>query len=185
MTEEHPPDETPLGMARFGPGIGEQQEGARDRTIGQPIHQVAGIIGPDADVGNVLAFNLAQQGRDAVAIDLATDHECFGIAQGLPGEMLAGAETDFEPARGGHRSRGIESEPRKQRLHQALLARAKAPADAPAVKIPWSWTLRRAARVFVVRRSPAQWRAAFRLSTRSRRSQEKPPSGSGLRPKWP
>src|SRR3546814_6156972 len=103
-------------------------------------------------------------------------------------KMLAAAESHFEPeiaGRTAEQPRGIEPPAPRQnntRLRQqfgegAPAPRPEGPAATPSVERP-ARTLRRCS-------AGNQVSAALSGSTRSVRSQEKPPSGSGARPKWP
>ena len=103
---------------------------------------------------------------------------------GLRGEMLAAAEADLEPERsarvreGRERIARIDAQPRQKRADQLVLRRPQPLALAAAVE--------RARGVAPGRGRPVRQDSAERsVSTRSVRSHEKPPSASGLRPKWP
>jgi hypothetical protein len=100
--------------------------------------------------------------------------------------MLAGAEPDFEPDRATRgaeegtdvettRFRNIYCQLRQRCVDAGLLPRAQRPPAAPAEDV--LTTLRLAA--------GASQKARRNSSARSSLSQEKPPSGSGGRPKWP
>jgi len=91
------------------------------------------------------------------------------------GQMLATAETDLQPARlgrPGQRIGQIDAQPGQQRFGQRQMMTAQGFAPAPPVKLE-AWRLAR------------HFTAALSAFTRSVFSQEKPPSFSGLRPKWP
>ena len=111
----------------------------------------------------------------------------------LPRQMLAGAEADLEPiaALGGAEQRRrverrggrqIDRQTRQRLVEQTLLGGAQRPAAPAAVEalvdaaLGWSGGRPGAG---------AQANAARSGVTRSVRSQLKPPSGSGARPKWP
>ena len=102
---------------------------------------------------------------------------------GLRGEMLAAAEADLEPERsarvreGRERIARIDAQPRQKRAEQLVLRRPQPLALAAAVE--------RARGVARPGRPVRQDSAERSVSTRSVRSHEKPPSASGLRPKWP
>ena len=103
---------------------------------------------------------------------------------GLRGEMLAAAEADLEPERSARvrerreRIARIDAQPRQKRAEQLVLRRPQPLALAAAVE--------RARGVALGRGRPVRQDSAERsVSTRSVRSHEKPPSASGLRPKWP
>jgi hypothetical protein len=103
----------------------------------------------------------------------------------LGNQVLTAAEADLQPDRinragkqrlkiGRRRRRDIDAQARQQRGEQFRLAGAQPFALAPAVE--------RAGTGFALL---AQLTARFRLAARSVCSQEKPPSRSGARPKWP
>lgn len=109
---------------------------------------------------------------------------------GLASQMLAGAEADLEPDLGGglrEKAGGIKGvllgevdlEAGQQAREEITLARAEAAAAAPAIDDPPSL------RAVVRGALAAQAKAKRNSGTRSRRSQENPPSASGARPKWP
>jgi hypothetical protein len=175
--------ETALGVARLGPGIGKQQEDASQARIRQALDEEPGVVGPEPDIVELAPLDLAQKRGDAVAVDLAADERRLRRGLGLPGDMLAGAEADLEPKRGRRqRLAGIEQQARQQFVDEPALAGTQAPADTPAIEVapPGGQVAGGRGSAGV-----AQWKAAVRSSTRSSRSQEKPPSASGLRPKWP
>jgi hypothetical protein len=129
---------------------------------------------------------MVEQARDAVDEDLGADQPDPGVGGRLGGEMLAAAEADLEPDRGRRRGeaaarverraafRQRQGELRQPVLEQAAAAGPQPSAAAAAIE---------ARPVGPVR--SAQWSADFSPSTRSSRSQEKPPSASAGRPKWP
>ena len=111
----------------------------------------------------------------------------------LPEEMLAAAEADFQPhiLRGRPEQRRewlrrgpveIQFQARQCCSQQVLLAGGKSATDVTTIDEPALYY--RLARI-----GPAvgcnQLSASLIGSTRSSFSQEKPPSASGLRPKWP
>ena len=53
----------------------------------------------DADIGEVLVADSSERGGDAVEERLAADEAVIGEKIGAVGEMLAGAEADFEMER--------------------------------------------------------------------------------------
>jgi hypothetical protein len=129
---------------------------------------------------------MAEQAGDAVDEDLGTDQADLGMGGGLGREMLAAAEADLQPQRGGRRieaAAGIEGGAclgkRQGERRQPLLEQAAAPRPQPAAVAPAIEVRPLAAGGL------AQWSADFSPSTRSSRSQEKPPSASAGRPKWP
>src|SRR5690349_20639528 len=104
---------------------------------------------------------------------------------GLRREMLARAEADLERDRvdwaiedrsGGQRSgrRERDAEARETPLPQRLLTRPQLAATAAAID-----------EALRARLGVGAQKARRSSSTRSSRSHEKPPSGSGARPKWP
>jgi len=108
---------------------------------------------------------------------------------GLRGEMLAGAEADLEPELVGWNRkeplrmeaaalRELDAQLRQQAREQVALAGTQSPPAASAVEDPAPGIGAR------LRRVP-QAKAERSCGIRSRRSQEKPPSDSGCRPKWP
>ena len=132
----------------------------------------------DANVGEAGIVDLGEQAGQPIDEGLAADQTDIGPDPRLGREMLAAAETDFEPHRlWGMIEQGdrVEFRPqrdpqvRQQLLDQGLAARAQLLAVTPPIQYS----------------SLYQLSAAVSVSTRSRRSQEKPPSSSGARPKWP
>ena len=130
-------------VPRLGPRIGKQDEGARDRALGQPVDQQPGVVAEHADVGEAVALDVAEQLDDAVHERLAADQADVGVAARLPGEVLAAAEADLQPNRahlaGEQRRRrergvqrpGVDVDAGQQAVDPLALGRAKAPA-APA-----------------------------------------------------
>ncbi len=110
------------------------------------------------------------------------------------GEMLAAAEADFEPQPRGHRAerrgkieRRADFAGRETVFEQGGLPGTQLAPAPPAVgmeRAPGEFPRRpiRFVRFGSAQRAP---KADFRSATRSVFSQEKPPSFSGLRPKWP
>jgi hypothetical protein len=137
---------------------------------------------------------MPEQAGDAVEKELRADEADPGMPRGLPGEMLAAAEADLEPDIGGRSwEQGREIEPlarpgrrdaqlRQEMGEQPLLAGSKTPAAPPSIELqPLGLFLsgHRHGRLDLAQT------ARSKGSTRSSFSQEKPPSGSGARPKWP
>ena len=90
-------------------------------------------------------------------------------------QMLAAAEADFEPAalaHAGQRIRQLHPELRQQLFHQLGMMTAQGFPLAPPVELE---------PLFAV----DHFTAALSAFARSVFSQEKPPSLSGARPKWP
>lgn len=126
---------------------------------------------------------MRQQFGNARLIRLGADEPEGRMLLRLPQKMLARAEAHFQPdVVDRHRKVGLRigvlAKPQRQRgkqlLAQSLLPRGGLGALAAPVE-KFLATLRR-------RRHAT---ARFRLSARSVFSQEKPPSESGARPKWP
>ena len=91
-------------MARFRPGVGEQQEQPVQARIRQVAQQDARVIGPEAQVGRqgrvgflALGHQGGQQGADAVLEHLAGDQGRVGVGADLGEGVLAAAEADFQP----------------------------------------------------------------------------------------
>ena len=190
-------DDAPLVVTRLGPGIGKQDEDPVEAGGGQGVEQQARVVIQDADIAQSVPLDARQQVGDAFDKGLAAEKADLGIAQGLPGEMVARAEADLEPdlRDGGGKQRGrmeafagIGQGDRHggQLVFEQLGARgAQGPPLAPAVKPPNPAV---APSVVAVRQRAVRYdapKADFNAATRSVRSQEKPPSASGARPKWP
>jgi peptidoglycan/LPS O-acetylase OafA/YrhL len=171
-------DEAPLGVARLGPRVGEQQEQPVQRLVGEGAQQNTGVVGPEAEVLRERGCGLAalrhqtgEQGTDAVDEHLAGDQPNVGICSNLRQRVLAAAEADFQPERSRPPRRVVEK-PRQGDFQQPFLARAQAVAAGAAIETLW--------------RRLQRPRAAFRPGTRSVFSHVKVPfSGSGSRPKCP
>jgi hypothetical protein len=132
---------------------------------------------------------MTKRGDHAVDERLAADQPDRGVAGRLPGQVLAAAEADLEPvagARGAEQRceverrtrRQVDRQRRQQLVEQPLLGSAQRPAAPPAVEAFADALSGRPIRF-------AQANAARSGSTRSVRSQLKPPSASGARPKCP
>ena len=176
-------DEAALVVTELRPGIGKEDEDAGQHRLGQRRQEEARIVDEEPDIAELLPLDVGKQLDDAVLEDLAADKALARRRRGLRCQMLAGAEADLEGDRLGRRGercgrvempcfRQRDGEPRQQRRQQVLLSRAKLAAAAAAIKD-----------------APAERRFAQKAPrsalTRSSCSQEKPPSGSGGRPKWP
>jgi hypothetical protein len=176
-------DDAALVVAQLRPGIGKEDEDAGQYRLGQRRQEQPRIVYEEPDIADVLPLDVGKQLDDAVLEDLAADKALARRRRGLRRQMLAGAKADLERDRLGRRGeqrgrveaplrRQRDGEPRQQRRQQVLLSRAELAAAAAAIKdAP-------AERLFA-QKAP---RSAL---TRSSCSQEKPPSGSGGRPKWP
>ena len=145
-------DETALVMARLGPGIGKQNEHARETGIGQRRDHIARIFGVEAEVGEILVRNARQQFCLARDIGLDSDDADMGMGFGLPGQMLAGAEADLEPnffcptgkiGAGRAPLLGDERELRQQIFDETRLVRAETRPLAAAVELAPVRKLRR------------------------------------------
>ena len=132
-------------MPAFRPRVGVEQEQPFDRRRGQRRQEQPRIVVEYPDIGEGPVLDMAQQGGDAVDKGLAADEADIGMGFGLPGQMLAGAEADFQPAGLTGRSeqrrqidRAALGKPdqkvRQQGLDQPGAALAQRPALAAAVK---------------------------------------------------
>ena len=90
-------DDPSLPVAFFRPGIGEQHEDPLERRLGQAVEQQAGVVDEEADVLEILRFDLAQEARHAVEIGLDAEQPDVRVGRCLPGQVLATAEADFQP----------------------------------------------------------------------------------------
>src|SRR5215472_12903115 len=176
--------EAALMVAPFRPGIGKQNEHAIDRGRRQRRDQQPRVVGKNPDVVEAPLLDLREKLDDPVLENLAADESDLGIPFGLLRQMLAAAEADLQPyrsPRGTEQNAGIETvrrrdshgKPRQQLGDEGLLPGTKRPAPAAAENEQGGL---RATNRQKMRRSS---------STRSSFSQEKPPSGSACRPKWP
>ena len=173
-------------VAALGPGVGEQQEDAPDAGIAEVGDEFARIAIMHANVGNALLVNVAEQLGDAVNVGLAADEADVRMGRGLPGKVLAAAEADLQPdildvaeqaLRLLERAHArLDAQSGEQVLDQPRLAGAQRRTLAPAIEL---------APVLGVVIGRDQVRARLSSPERSTRSQEKPPSASGGRPKWP
>ena len=165
------------------------------------------------DVFELALVDRRQRLGHAVDERLDADEARARMLRGFGDQMLAAAEAAFQPdlvdtieqrAQIGRRGRGqIEPEPRQQRVHQRGLALAQRMALAPAEEgAGWfrfahdadnSWRRTQKRRCPAMRpgiakqllNDTAYFSALFSWLTRLVCSQEKPPSFSGARPKWP
>ena len=131
-------------MPAFRPGIGEEQEGARQAALGQGSQQQAGVIAKDTDIVQAALLDMAKQAGHAVDEGFRPDDADLGMGFRLGRQMFAAAEADLEPdfidgagkqglrvehgpgGRHGHR------QPLKAGLEDRGLARAELVAGAPA-----------------------------------------------------
>jgi hypothetical protein len=177
-----------LVMARLAPGIWKQDEDTIDRGLGQGRKQQPRIVAKQADIAETHLIDLTQQPGNAIDKRLAADKADVGVRLRLPGEMFAGAKANFEPQPvRGFRETGVRRKRRRlestltigdqnfdfrqQRIDQRLAIGPKRPPKPPTVQRTLGRTV--------------QLNANFSWSAISVFSQEKPPSASGLRPKWP
>jgi hypothetical protein len=174
-------------LPAFWPRIREQDEHAVDRCRRQRLREQSRVIGKDPNIVEPTLLDLGEQFDCSVLEYFAADKPGLRMLLGQLCEMLATAETDLEPNRG---SRGTEEsicieatrcwevyrQPRQQFVDEGLLSGTQSPPAAAAEDL---MTPLRLAAGFVPQK------ARRSSSTRSSRSQEKPPSGSGRRPKWP
>src|SRR6516162_8711842 len=172
-------------MAELRPRVRKQNEHARERSLVEGGEQQARVVEEEANVGEAALLDFGEQLGDAVLEHLAADEAQPRMRRGLGGQVLAGAEADLEPdpihwgrkeRLGRERARGRqrETQAREQPLPERLLAGPQLAAAAAAID-----------EALLRRRGFGAQKARRNSSTRSSRSHEKPPSGSGLRPKCP
>jgi hypothetical protein len=119
--EERGLDQAALVMARLGPGVGKQDEGARHRPVGEPRHHGARVLRPDAHVVEAERRDARAQRRKAVDERLAADEADVAMRRGLGGEVLAAAEADLQPKRlhgGGSPGRKARAPVERARVRQ-------------------------------------------------------------------
>lgn len=92
-------DDAALVMAELRPGVGKENEDARERGVAQRGEQEARVVEKEADVGKVMLLDLGQELGDAVFEHLAADEAHRRMRCRLRRQMLAGAEADLEPDR--------------------------------------------------------------------------------------
>src|SRR5215469_3524809 len=179
-------EEAALVVAPFWPGIRKQDKHAIDRSRRQRCDQQPRVIGEHANVVEAALLDLREKLDDPVLENLAADKTDLRMPFSLLRQMLAAAEADLQPyrsPRGTEQNAGIEAagrrnshgELRQQSRDEGLLPGTKRPSPAAAEKE--SRTLRP--------RVESRQKMRRSSSTRSSFSQEKPPSGSACRPKWP
>ncbi len=173
-----------LVVTLFAPGIGKQDEDPGQASVGKLLQQLPAVFGQEADIRKPGFIDGREETRDPVLEDLAADQADGGMGLRLGGEMLAAAIADLQPdlvtrgveERGGvkpARFRQGEGQPRQEIVPKRLLAGPQRSSAAPAIERPMIlWRV-------------GQAKAERSAGTRSSFSQEKPPSASGLRPKWP
>src|SRR5439155_4526636 len=137
--------ETALVMALFRPRIGKQDKDAAERARHEAIDEETGVVGEDADIGEALRGDVADQPSDAVFEDLRADKTDIGMRHCLDSEMLAAAKADLEPdlARRWRKQHSRverlplgqgERESRQQARRQPLAARPQRASAAAAIK---------------------------------------------------
>ena len=185
------PDKPAPVMLSLWPGIGEQDEQPIDAGGLETVEQHAGVVRENAHAFEAQPMRASQQRGDTVHVRFAADTADLGMGQRLPDQMLAGAEADLQPdlsRRAWKKQPRIElltvGRQRQTQIGQSLgqqiaLRRAQRAAKLSAVG-PWPARRRRPQRLG----HPAA-NSLRKPSTRLVTSQEKPPSGSGARPKWP
>jgi hypothetical protein len=140
-------------------------------------------------------IDAGQRLGDAVDERFAADEADIAMGPRLGDEMLAAAEADLEPdfPRREREQRGaiadrrwIDLEPRQAFFDQrSMIGPQRLAAAAPVERAPRRILVDARARLIGVRlRTDQETRPRNELA-RSVFSQEKPPSASGLRPKWP
>jgi hypothetical protein len=176
------------------PRIGIENEQAREGRARQRLDERAGVAGPQSDVFELFALDCRKRFRDAIDEGLGADQSDVAIGARLCDEMLAAAEADLDPDLA-----------RRKREQRAAFDRGFCPdfkLRQPALDERRMVTSKRLAMRASIERTPPALRQAGALCTflsvwrnqeakrlkssaRSIFSQEKPPSASGLRPKWP
>jgi hypothetical protein len=181
-------DKTAFVMTLLRPGIGEENEHPLDRGFGERLDQQTRIVHEKPHIDETPPPHLRQQLRNAVLEDLAADETAARLRSGLRSQMLAGTESKLEPDRFDWRVeqsaglepsdfRQVEAQIGKQRRQDLALSGPQLAAAAAAIEDPLAGCVR------IGGLRPQN--AALSSFTRSSRSQEKPPSASGVRPKWP
>ena len=172
----------------------------RDRlAAGAASISAARVARAQPDIVEALLVDRRQQLGDAVDERLAADEADIGILARLRDQMLAAAEADLEPdfarrkceqglARGERRD--IHFEPRQQLRDEARVMGAQRLAPAAAINSAAPVRAGLGGVGFAARRERRQdgsrdYARPRNCSARSVFSQEKPPSASGVRPKWP
>ena len=126
-------DQPALVVALLGPGVGKQDERAGDRGIRQPAQERAGVVGVQADVGELLALDRAQRLDDAVLERLAADQADVRVGRG---PATAGARPRRSRSRATPRRRAARTArpagPAGDRTGSARRAAVRAPAAPPA-----------------------------------------------------
>ena len=84
-------------MPAFGPRVGVEQEQPFDRRRAKRCQEQFGVVVEYPDIAEGPLLDMAQQRSDAVDEGFAADKADVGMGFGLPGQMLTGAEADFQP----------------------------------------------------------------------------------------
>ena len=127
----------------------------------------------NADIADGFLFNQRQELGNAIAKRLRPDETHLWKQPRLMRQMLTTAKADFQPNLTGRQGVfQIDLQLRQQLFHELQMMTAQGFSAAPPVIL----------KAFL---AFAHFTAALRAFTRSIFSQEKPPSFSGFRPKWP
>jgi hypothetical protein len=181
-------------VAPFRPGIGIEHEDSRQDGVGQRRDQRAGVAGAQPDIVELFPLDRRQRLGEAVVEGLGAEKADVAMRRRLGDQMLAAAKADFEPdfawgerkqRRAIEPRRRADFQPRQQVPDQRRLAAAQGLAMGPAIeRAPLAGIRTGSGRGFVFSCGDQETRR-LKSPARSVRSQEKPPSASGLRPKWP
>ncbi len=97
LVERFRGDKTTFMVALLVPGVGEQQECARNRRIAQALQHVARVVGVNTYIGKAALFHLTQQFRHTVYKRFAPDQANHRVRDGLRRQMLPATKPDFQP----------------------------------------------------------------------------------------
>jgi hypothetical protein len=171
-------------MPTLRPWIGIKNRHARQAGVRQAFDQRAGVARPQPDIVERRFLNPGKRLGDPIDERLAADKADIAMGAGLRQQVFAAAKADLEPdfARdereeaGGARDRARRDVEPGQKLfdQRGVIGPQRLAAAAPVKRAPRAFAI-----VAVQETRPRNWLA------RSVFSQEKPPSASGLRPKWP
>jgi hypothetical protein len=125
-------DQPPLPMPAFRPGIGVEQENLGQTGVRQPGEHLVGIAVMQANVGQRVAFDRAEQLGHAIDERLTADEAARGMLFGARAQMLASTKSDLQLDRldwrrkqalkfGRGRSAQVEPQPWQQAFEQACL----------------------------------------------------------------
>jgi len=172
----------------FRPGVGKQHEYTANACVRQGVHQDARVIIVNTHIFQTRLIDMGKQAGDTVDKWLTADKADLRMVGGLGRQVLACTEADFQPdIRAGRteprtqsvlslQAFRVDSKLRQQAVNQSLATEAQLFAVPSAIP----------ARVGIFRCADQDApKADFRSAAMSVRSQEKPPSSSGMRPKWP